>query len=146
MKFLLDTMVISEPGRPRPEPRVLAWLGSHPAVDMAISVCTLGEVAKGVELMTEGRRKRELAAWLTTELPELFRDRVVWIDQRVALEWGRLSGRRSGLPVVDGLLLATAFAHRLTLVTRNVRDTAGLGVPILDPWSGRRYDGSQADT
>ena len=143
MKFLLDTMVISEPGRPRPDPRVLAWLGSHPAVDMAISVCSLGEVAKGVEQMADGRRKRELAAWLTTDLPELFRDRVVWIDQRVALEWGRLAGRGAGLPVIDGLLLATAGVHRLTLVTRNVRDTSGRGVPVIDPWTGRRYDGDE---
>lgn len=143
MKFLLDTMVISEPARPRPEPKVLEWLAGQPGVDLGISVLTLGEVAKGIGLMTDGRRKRDLGHWLETELPGLFRDRVIWVDQRAALAWGELAARRRHLPVIDGLLLATAKVHGLTLVTRNVRDTAGLGVPILDPWSHQRFDRDQ---
>ena len=144
MRFLLDTMVISEPARPRPDPKVLAWLSGQASPDLAISVLSLGEVANGVERMADGHRKRELGRWLENELPGLFRDRVVWIDQEVAIEWGRLAARRAGLPVIDGLLVATAAAHRLTLVTRNVRDTAGLGVAVIDPWTDRQFDADQS--
>lgn len=143
MKFLLDTMVISESARPRPDPKVLEWLAGQPGIDLGISVLTLGEVAKGVARMPNGHRKRDLAHWLETDLSDLFRDRVLWVDQRVALAWGTLAAGRPHLPVIDGLLLASAQVHGLTLVTRNVRDTAGLGVPVLDPWSHQRFDPDQ---
>lgn len=143
MRFLLDTMVISEAARQSPDPQVAAWLGSHASADLGISVLTLGEIAKGVEMMAEGRRRRDLAGWLETDLPGLFRDRVLWIDQAVAIRWGQLAGQHKTLPVVDGLLVATASVHRLELVTRNVKDTAGLGVPILDPWTSQRYEPDQ---
>lgn len=138
MRYLLDTNVLSEPARPAPDAAVLAWLDARPALDFAISALTLGEIAKGVSLLPEGRRRERLMEWLATELPGQFAGRVLAIDEAVAQVWGQLAaeGRRTGreLPVIDGLLLATAGAHSLTLVTRNERDCSGRGVPVVNPW------------
>jgi toxin FitB len=138
MRYLLDTNVLTEPAKPRPEPRVLDWLQAHPPLDLALSVLTLGEVEKGISLLAAGTRRDQLETWLRVDLPRQFTGRLLAVDAVVALEWGRLAadGRRSGreLPVVDGLLLATCAAHDLTLVTRNERDCANRGIPVLNPW------------
>jgi toxin FitB len=138
MRFLLDTNVLSEPAKPNPEPRVVAWMRSQSTRDISISVLTLGEIAKGVSLLANGSRRKQVEAWLTLDLPRQFAGRVLHVDPDVAIVWGRLSaeGRRSGreLPVIDGLLLATANVHDLTLVTRNENDCRDRGVSILNPW------------
>ena len=138
MRFLLDTNVLSEGAKPRPDPSLLAWLSAASPLDLAISVLTIGEIQKGVTLLPDGPRRERLAAWVATELPRQFRGRVLAVDAAVAIEWGRLSaeGRRAGrdLRVIDGLLLATAAAHGLVLVTRNERDCAGRGVAVHNPW------------
>lgn len=140
MKFLLDTMVISEPARPLPDPQVTEWLGKQDQMDLALSVITLGEIERGVHLMPDGRRRQTLEEWLDRTLPALFHDRVIPIDDDVARTWGRLSAarQRSGrpLPVIDGMLAATALTHGLTLVTRNVGDFSRLEVVVLNPWTG----------
>lgn len=138
MRFLLDTNVLAEPARPDPDPGVLAWLRDQSSLDLAISVLTLGEIEKGIALLPEGRRRHRLEEWLASDLPRQFIGRVLPVDADVARSWGRLSAeaRRGGreLPVIDGLLLATAAAMGLTLVTRNVGDCADRGVPVLNPW------------
>lgn len=138
MLFLLDTMVLTEPARPAPDARVLAWLGQHEALAFAISGLSLGEIRRGVSLLRSGPRRLALERWLTHELPGQFHQRILPLDVATSLAWGVLDaeGRRRGrpLPVVDGLLLATAQANDLTLVTRNVRDCADRGVPVLNPW------------
>ena len=138
MRFLLDTNVLSEPARPDPDEGVIQWFRSLSPLDACISVLTLGEIGKGVSLMPPGTRKDTLRNWLTRDLPLRFRGRTLPVDAEVSLLWGELSaeGRRMGrpLPVVDGLLLATAKAHDLTFVTRNLRDCGDRGVPVLDPW------------
>ena len=139
MRFLLDTMVLAEPARPTPDSRVLAWLALHAATDYAISALSLGDIRRGASLLRTGPKRLALERWLIHELPAQFRDRVLAVDTAVATAWGELSadGQRRGraLPVVDGLLLATARAHDLTLVTRNTRDCADRGVPVFDPWA-----------
>jgi len=139
MKYLLDTMVVSEPAKPAPDPRVIAWLSAQPPVDLALSTLTLGEIEKGVALMPAGRRREALEAWLGTDLPRQFASRLLPVDEAVARAWGRLTaaGKRRGrpLPVVDGLLLATAQVHDLALVTRNEADCAGRGVSVLSPYT-----------
>jgi hypothetical protein len=138
MLFLLDTMVLAEPARPDPDTRVLAWLGMHAPLDFAISVLSLGEIRKGVSLLRSGPKRVTLERWLQQELPAQFGERVLPVDTSVATAWGQLAadGQRRGrpLPVVDGLLLATAQAYDLMLITRNTRDCADRGVPVLDPW------------
>lgn len=139
MRYLLDTNVLSEPARPRPDARVLQWLGSRSTLDFAISVLTLGELEKGVAMLPESERRERLSGWLRGDLPRQFTGRVLPIDERTAGTWGRLAaeGRREGreLPVIDGLLLASAAVHGLVFVTRNERDCAGRGVPLVNPWS-----------
>ena len=139
MRFLLDTNLLSEGAKPRPDTGVVAWLGEQPPLDLAISALTLGEICKGIDLLDPGVRRDRLESWLATDLPRQFLGRVLPIDESVSIEWGRLSAaaRRSGrhLPLVDGLLVATAMVHGLVLVTRNERDCAGWDTPILNPWS-----------
>jgi predicted nucleic acid-binding protein len=138
MRYLLDTNVLSEPAKPRPDPHVLAWLEAQSPLDLSLSVLTLGEIEKGVGLLPDSRKRQRLQSWLRTELPRQFLGRLLAVDDRVALAWGRLAAeaRRANreLPVIDGLLLGTAAAHELTFVTRNTRDCADRGVPLLNPW------------
>lgn len=136
--FLLDTMVVSEPAKPKPNAGLIQWLEQQNIADLALSVITLGEIQRGVARMADGRRRSDLARWLKSDLPSQFFDRVLPVDAEVALAWGILSAEadRIGrpLPVIDGLLLATAQAHSLTLVTRNTGDCDGRGIPVLNPF------------
>jgi predicted nucleic acid-binding protein len=140
VRYLLDTNVLAEPAKPRPDSNVVAWLQAQAPLDLAVSVLTFGEVQNGVSLLPAGARPDALESWLRTDLSRQFTGRVLPVDGEVALEWGRLAaeGRKAGreLPVVDGLLLATCAAHGLTLVTRNERDCGNRGVQILNPWVG----------
>ena len=139
MRFLLDTNLLSEGAKPHPDPGVVAWLDGQSPLDMTISALTFGEIRKGVDLLDPGARRDRLESWLATDLPRQFLGRVLPVDEAVSMEWGRLSAaaRRSGrpLPLVDGLLVATAVVHGLVLVTRNERDCAGRGATVLNPWS-----------
>jgi predicted nucleic acid-binding protein len=139
MRYLLDTHVLSEGIKPRPDPGVAAWLTDKSPLDLLVSCLTLGEIRKGVELRGEDARRAQIEHWLGDTLPAQFRGRVLPVDTAVAMEWGRLAARAQGegrpLPTMDGLLLATASAHGLTFVTRNRRDCADRGVAVLDPWT-----------
>jgi hypothetical protein len=93
--------------------------------------------------MAPGARRTRLGNWARTEIPRQFHGRLLPVDDEVAIAWGQLAadGQTTGrqLPAIDGLLLATAQVHGLTLVTRNVGDCAGRGVPVYDPWTGRLH-------
>ncbi len=133
--FLLDTNVISELIKRQPEPQVTRWIESTDENLLFISVLTIGEIRKGTLSHPDAVRRAKLEAWLTGELVVRFADRVLAIDVAVAERWGRLAAMaRRPLPVIDGLLAATAQQHDLTLVTRNVIDVAGTGVSVLNPW------------
>ena len=138
MSYLLDTNVLSEVRRPAPSPKVLAWLDEVDEDRSFISVISLAELRRGVVLMDGGRRKEALAAWLVRDLPERFAGRIVPIDPEIAERWGDLmaESRKSGraLSPMDGFLAATALCRQITLVTRNTKDFALLGVPLLNPW------------
>ncbi|CAN5385941.1 type II toxin-antitoxin system VapC family toxin [soil metagenome] len=138
MRFLLDTNVLSEGSRRQPDRRVAEWIRGRSPLDLAISVLTVGEILKGIHTLPPGKRRDELELWLDSDLPHQFRNRILPIDEPIARIWGRLSGegRRAGrpLPIVDGLLLATAMHHDLTLVTRNESDFEDRGVVIVNPW------------
>jgi toxin FitB len=136
--FLLDTNVISELVKPRPEEKVTSWISNIDEQLLWLSVLTLGEIRKGLALPPVTARRLKLEGWLELELPERFYGRILSIDQLVADRWGLLSAeaisRKVLLPVIDGLLAATALHHNLTLVTRNTSDVEYTGVPILNPW------------
>ena len=139
MRYLLDTNVLSELVRPTPDTRVVEWISGQRPLDLTLSVLTIGELERGVSMLDDGRRRRALTTWVREELPRQFLGRVLDVDTTTAAAWGALSARasKSGrtLPVVDGLLLATALRHELTVVTRNVCDFESWGVPVLNPWN-----------
>jgi predicted nucleic acid-binding protein len=133
--WLVDTNVISEIRKgARCDPAVAAWWAGVEDRDLFLSVLSLGEIRRGIEALRPRApgRAETLAMWLT-DIAESFGERILDVDAAVAEAWGRLSGPRS-LPTVDALLAATAQVHGLVLVTRNIADMGGLGVPVLNPF------------
>jgi predicted nucleic acid-binding protein len=135
VSFLLDTNIVSELRRPRPHAGVMSWFDDQSAHALFLSIVTVGEIKQGVEqLRTRDRKQAEhLDRWLNG-LSQFYEDRLLYVDGSVADEWGRLRARRS-VPVMDAFIAATARVHGLTLVTRNVRDFAGLEVELLNPFA-----------
>ena len=137
MSFIIDTNVISEVRKgARCDVNVAAWFGSIEDGDLYLSVLVLGEIRKGIELAQprDPTKARALASWLA-KVEAAFDARILPIDRVVAEEWGRMSARRP-IPVIDGLLAATAKVHRMTLVTRNAVHVEGLGANVLNPFQG----------
>ena len=134
--YLLDTNFISETRKIRTNAGVTAFLPAADTAGLFLSVLTLGELRKGVEAnrRTDSVTAASLGAWVDG-IETTFADRVLPVDAAAARLWGELSARRS-LPAVDTLIAATAITRGLTLVTRNTRDVAATGVPLLDPWQG----------
>lgn len=136
MSYLIDTNVLSELRRKYPDPQVVAWFAQRPASTLFLSVLTLGEIRKGIERLDDPSRRLALLDWLEADLPDFFCGRILSIDGRVAERWGCLQARAGRpLPAVDSLIAATALAHGLILVTRNVRDFEGITVEIINPFS-----------
>jgi predicted nucleic acid-binding protein len=136
--FLLDTNVPSELTRPQPDSRVAQWLENTDDDLMYLSVVSIGEVSKGFTVHPEQNRRASLRRWLENELRPWFAGRILPISEAIAERWGILDGegqlRGLTLNVPDGLIAATAIAHELTIVTRNVKDFSGLGIAILNSW------------
>jgi predicted nucleic acid-binding protein len=132
--FLLDTNVVSEPRRRRAEIAVVDWLSEQDSEALFISVLTVGEITAGASALA---RRDPVAAdslrnWFVG-VRRSYGERVLPVTEPITEAWGRLHAVRP-LPTIDGLLAATALVHELTIVTRNERDFAHLGVPLLNPW------------
>ena len=142
MRYLLDTCLLSELVKPRPDPSVIAWVSQQNESQLFLSVLTLGELRKGVERLKDGRKRVRLAQWLEGELKPRFAGRLLAVDEDVAEQWGIVSAQASArglaLPVMDGLISATALVHGLTVVTRNVSDIQASGAQVFNPWSPAR--------
>jgi len=135
MSYLLDTNVLSELVRPKPDEAVLAWFANVPDESLYISVLTLGEIRKGVEGVPDAKRKETLRVWLEHTLLEWFGSRVLSVDVNVAETWGRLQAdAQRPVPAIDSLLAATALHHELRMVTRNAKDFAYAGLEVINPW------------
>ena len=136
MSYLIDTHVLSELRRKKPDTRVVHWFSQRPTSTLYLSVLTLGEIRKGIEALAEPARRLPLLDWLETALPAFFAGRILPIDAAVADRWGRMVAQAGRpLPAIDSLLAATAERHGLTLVTRNLRDVKGLAVQVINPWT-----------
>jgi len=136
VKFLLDTNVISEIGKTNIDSRVLAYINEIPPEDIFLSVISIGEIVKGIEKLPPGKKKDELSVWLDTQIPAMFKDRIISLDFDCMTEWGKLRARAGRtLPIVDSLLAASALTHRLTILTRNTRDFEDIpGLSLINPW------------
>lgn len=136
--FLLDTNCVSELIRPRPDRRVMEWTDATNEASLYLSVLTLGEIRKGLAALPQGTRRTRLETWIEVDLKARFHGRILPVDDAVADRWGLLTAeaKRKGkpLPVIDGLLAATALHYNLTVVSRNVSDFARARVPVLNPW------------
>jgi predicted nucleic acid-binding protein len=136
--FLLDTNIPSEMTRPHPQPSVSGWLDDADDDQLYFSVVSLGEILKGVTLLVESKRRGRLQSWLDETLRPWFEGRILPVSQPIAERWSVLAGqcqiKGRPLTVVDGFIAATALEHDLTVVTRNVKDFAGLGVTVFNPW------------
>jgi predicted nucleic acid-binding protein len=135
MSYLVDANVLSEATRRQPDAKVLTWLERHDA-ELHISTLTLAEIVKGIHLLANGKKRRELEAWFE-ELVASFAGRVLPVDEAVARAWGAFYAKyqRRGrlLSSFDSLLAATALVHGLTLATRNADDFPD-DVPVINPW------------
>jgi toxin FitB len=144
VSYLIDTNIISEVRKgERCDPHVSTWYASIADEQLFLSTLVLGEIRKGVELVRprDADKAAALERWLR-QVEAAFDGRVLGIDNAVSDQWGRISAIRS-IPVIDGLLAATAATNGLTLVTRNDRDIAGLGAMVLNPFlAGENHDRS----
>ena len=135
MKYLVDANVLSEPTKPVPEPRVVEWLEAHES-NFVVDSIVLGELYLGVLALPRGRKRARLEQWFEAVVATV--DCLPW-DAAVARRWAALvvGLRKKGLalPMLDGMIAATALAHGLTVATRNTRDFARVGVEVVDPFA-----------
>jgi toxin FitB len=136
--YLIDTNVVSEWRKPRPDAGVISWLEDVDEETTFISVITVAELFEGVGRLPAGRRKDALSVWLSETLVPRFDGRILPIDAPTAVVWAQIvvrarSAGRSTEPM-DAFIAATAEQHDLTLVTRNVGDFAHLGIRVFNPW------------
>ena len=137
--FLLDTNIISELMKPRPNRGVAEWIGATPEDLLHLSVITIGVVRKGIDLLDDEPKRAALQSWLDHDVRVRFAGRMLAFDDAVAERWGQLEAsvkrRRQSLPTVDAQLAATALHHGVTFVTRNTEDMRLTGVPLFNPLS-----------
>jgi len=138
MSFLLDTNVVSEWTKPRPDPGVVDWLANVDEDTVYLSVVTLAKLRHGIERLSPGKRRTQLDEWLRADLPLRFEQRILPVDAAVADRWGRVVARSEskGRPMhaMDALIAATSEVYSLTLVTRNSTDFSAVAKSIVNPW------------
>ena len=134
MSYLIDTNIISETIKTTPNKGVLKWFNSTPSYALFISVITIGEIRKGIEIVKNDTKKSELVSWLDFELRPWFGNNIISIDQSIAERWGYISAN-TRVPAIDGLIAATAMVSNLTLVTRNTKDFIIPGLEVINPFT-----------
>ena len=137
--WLLDTNILSELRRPRPEPKVVAFVARQPLEQLYVSAVTFAEIRFGIELLEGAARRAELQGWLAHEIRPMFEQHTLPISEDVMFKWRLLveTGRKAGhtFSQPDLIIAATALHHGLTVVTRNQSDYDRAGVAVLNPWT-----------
>jgi toxin FitB len=138
MNYLLDTCVLSEFTRRKPEQKVVHWVDSIDEDKLFLSVITIGEIQHGIVRLPESHRKTDLLVWLNNELIKRFDQRIIPLDTSMMVLWGNLTAQMesTGQPmaVMDSLIIATALQNNLIVATRNVSDFRPCGVQVINPW------------
>jgi len=141
VRYLLDTCVLSELVKKKPNEGVVGWLQNQEELSLYLSVITFGELQKGISKLVESRKRKKLQDWIDQDLASRFEGRVLDVDLGVATRWGELSGAAEKVgkrvPVLDGILAATALERELTLVTENVRHFQATECSYFNPWERR---------
>ena len=136
--WLLDTNVLSELRRPRPERKVVAFVAEQPLDLLHVSAVTLAEIRFGIELLGDATRRAALHDWLTHKVRPMFEQRILEVSEDVVFKWrvlveaGRKAGHTYSQP--DLFIAATALHHGLSVVSRDTREYERAGVPVLNPW------------
>ena len=140
MNYLIDTCVVSELIKDKPDRRVAKWIDGCDEESLYLSVLTIGEIQKGIAKLGVGARKSLLQKWLDSDLRLRFLGRVLPVTEAVAVTWGNIQGKAeaagASLPTIDGLLGATAIVHHCAIVTRDENDLAPTGAEVFNPWNG----------
>ena len=139
MKYLFDTSIITELISNQPNPNLIAFVDSLDQEDIYLSAITVGEIAKGLHLLPNSNRKRELDAWLRENLLVRFEGRILPLDADLFIRWGEFTAKLELLevpeiPAFDSLIAATAWMHKMVLVTNNEDDYNNTGLEIVNPW------------
>lgn len=138
--IVLDTNVLSEPLRPAPDPRVVAWLDAQHVETLWLTTVTTAELRYGVAVLPAGSRKRLLEERIETEIFELFGGRILAFDEPASLCYAQLqaAARRAGRPhpIADAMIAAMAKSRGFALATRNTKDFEGAGIDLVNPWQG----------
>jgi len=137
-RYLLDTCVISEFVKPRPERKLIEWLNGVDGDQVFISAATIGEIQYGISNLPASNRRTELEVWLNADLTGRFAGRMLSLDMDTFIVWGQMAARQKqqGEPmgVMNSLIAATARQYKMVLVTRNVSDFKATGLSLLNPW------------
>lgn len=138
MNYLIDTNVVSELVKQKPDVNVVNWFSAVPDDSLHLSVLTLGEIRKGIVKIEDIAKKEKLRMWLEHDLISWFDQRILDIDAGVADRWGRLlAHHKKTLPAIDSLIAATALHFDLCLVTRNIADFDFIAdLETINPWQG----------
>jgi predicted nucleic acid-binding protein len=142
MKFLLDTCVISEVIKKKPNENVIAWLQAQDETTLYLSVLTFGEIQKGIEKAPDEIHKRKLELWVEEDLKKRFEGRIIPFDLKVAIKWGSIQGvaEKAGVPMpaIDGLIAVSGLFFNCTVVTRNTSDMKQSSAELFNPWEYQR--------
>ena len=137
-QWLLDTNVLSELRRPRPEPRVVAFISAQSLERLYVSAVTLAEIRFGIESVSDPSRRSDLNDWLTHKVRPMFEQRVLQVTENIMLKWRLLveDGRKAGhtFSQPDLIIAATALEHGMTIVSRDTRDFQSARVPVINAW------------
>jgi len=138
MKYLLDTCVISELVKPKPNENVVRWISSQQEHHLYMSVLSFGEIHKGIEKALDNKRKQRLHLWVNNDLLMRFKNRIISIDLKVASEWGKIQAvtEKQGrpMPSIDGLIAVSGLVNGCIVVTRNISDMENSTAELFNPW------------
>jgi len=138
VRFLLDTNVLSEPTKPRPDLNVLHWLELQDEDHLFLSAISIAKIQRGIALIGGGKKSASLSAWLKSDMLLRFERRIIHVDEEISLAWGDLMGvaKKLARPLssMDGFIAATAIAKNMVLATRNTKDFDFLNIAIVNPW------------